>query len=89
MNEYKKGDFITDSKGERKLLRIRPLYKGQYGDSKKYSTFFEDNPKYKYTAGENKWKRTGKKLIPYYKHYDVLNDPIQAAEDLEKWMWQN
>lgn len=86
---YKKGDFITDSKGERKLLRIRPLYKGQYGDSKKYSTFFEDNPKYKYTAGENKWKRTGKKLIPYYKHYDVLNDPIQAAEDLEKWMWQN
>ena len=86
---FKKGDFVLDSDGNRELLRIRPLYKGQYGDSKKYSTFFDANPKYKYVAGENKFKRSAKKLIPYKKHYDVWNDPIQAAEDLEKWMWQN
>ena len=87
--EVKKGDFVLDSNGRRILERIRPLYKQQYAKSDRYSTFYTDDPRYKYVGGENKVKRTFNKITPYFKHRDVFNDPIEAAENLEKWWFKN
>lgn len=86
---HKKGDYKLDHNGKRKIERVRPLYKQQYSQSKKYSSTFSDDPKYKYIEGQNKIRRTLIRTTPYLKHRDVWNDPISAAEDLEKWFWQD
>ena len=86
---HKKGDYKLDHNGKRKVERVRPLYKQQYSQSKKYSSTFSEDPKYKYIEGQNKIRRTLIRTVPYLKHRDVLNDPISAAEDLEKWFWQD
>lgn len=86
---HKKGDYKLDHNGKRKVERVRPLYKQQYSQSKKYSSTFSEDPKYKYVEGQNKIRRTLIRTTPYLKHRDVWNDPISAAEDLEKWFWQD
>lgn len=86
---HKKGDYILDHNGKRKVERVRPLYKQQYSQSKKYSSTFSEDPDYKYIEGQNKIRRTLVRTTPYLKHRDVWNDPIAAAEDLEKWLWQD
>lgn len=86
---HEKGEYILDHNGKRKVERVRPLYKQQYAQSKKYSSTFSEDPKYKYIEGQNKIRRTLIRTTPYLKHRDVWNDPISAAEDLEKWFWQD
>ena len=85
---HKKGSYIVDKNGKRKVERVRPLYKQQFSQSKKYSSDFSNDPKYKYVEGQNKVRRTLIRSTPYLKHRDVWNDPIDAAADLEKWFWQ-